>query len=260
MMRQSSAELSDTPLPQFQGGRHGKSARGSEKAVKWRQFQGNTKPKPGPYRLEIDELEALGTQVTAELSEAVRRGQFKPIVYEDGEESTRPTSLSVVDARCSTRDDNERNQYLAVSTGLLRNIPDDIIFIAGDRDDNILVYLDLIAVSLGFGNEVKARMERESIYYFSLKKPELSKRDVRQTSQQRHRERKWFSEDQCGVDHRASSSVFSILNSGKSTATSTRPAPSSQLPPTSPDWRPETYTYRLMAVNMQTDYHVDETD
>ncbi|KAL8941462.1 MAG: hypothetical protein Q9211_001818 [Gyalolechia sp. 1 TL-2023] len=345
MMRQSSAELSDTPLPQFEGGRHGKSARGSENDVKKRQFQRTTKPKPRPYGLEIDELEALGTQMTAEFSEAVIMGQFKPIVHEDGEEvheihfafssgrkvlyqrylnvdlrapkalqgsklwSRRDAAMAELQKERGLvfKDDNERNQYLAVSSGLLRSIPDDIIFIAGDRDDNILVYLDPIAVPVAFGNEVKARMERESIRFFSLKKPELNKRDVRHASQQRHRERNGFSQDQCGVDHLGiehptghptgtivrTSEFTKLLSDTKrqmylyyledTVGTMSRlldfqfgfldpqlrqeyrdvyeASPKfAKLPPTNPDWCPESYTYRAIVVNMQTDYHVDKTD
>ncbi|KAI4139903.1 MAG: hypothetical protein L6R39_006054, partial [Caloplaca ligustica] len=151
----------------------------------------------------------------AELYEALKSSQFNPIAHEDGEEvhetyfafsngrkvlyqryqnidlgapkplegsklwSRRNAAMAELEKELGLKfdDDNQRNQYLATSSGLLRNIPDDIIFIAGDQDDNILVYLDPIAVRFAFGNKEKTRMERASIRFFSLKKPELNKQD-----------------------------------------------------------------------------------
>lgn len=203
--------------------------------------------------------------------------------------------------------DSERDQYLATRSGLLRDIPQDYVYIAGDKNDEVIVYLDPIGISYAFGNRVKRRLEEETIEFFAMKRPTPPlKKDTRHQSHQAHLERNGFSPDQCGVDH-----IGILHRTGNEHNTSTRTgewhdlsglkqqlydyylrntvgiitklldfelgflAPTMRqqhrdvyegsgeflrFPPTNPTTLPETYTYRAIVVNMQTDGHKDKTD
>ncbi|KAL8752737.1 MAG: hypothetical protein Q9184_005640 [Pyrenodesmia sp. 2 TL-2023] len=203
--------------------------------------------------------------------------------------------------------DSERDQYLATPSGLLRHIPKDYVYIAGDKNDQIIVYLDPIGIRSAFGNRVKRRLQKETIEFFAMKQPTPpAKNDTRHQSHAAHLERNGFSENQCGVDH------MGILHrTGNENNTSTRTSDWTDLSgvkqqlyeyylrntvgiitklldfelgflaptmrqqhrdvydgsgeflrfrPTNPKTLPETYTYRAIVVNMQTDMHRDTTD
>ncbi|KAL8916164.1 MAG: hypothetical protein Q9208_008665 [Pyrenodesmia sp. 3 TL-2023] len=98
--------------------------------------------------------------------------------------------------------DSERDQYLATRSGLLRDIPNHYIYIAGDKNDEIIVYLDPIGIPSTFGNRVKRRLEKETIEFFAMKKPKAPQfTDPRHKSYLAHLKRNGLSPEQCGVDH-----------------------------------------------------------
>lgn len=109
-------------------------------------------------------------------------------------------------SRCRTvpkfANESERDQYLATRSGLLRNISKDYVYIAGDKNDQVLVYLDPIGIPFAFGNRVKRRLEAETIEFFAMKRPTPPKDvDNRHQSHPAHLKRNHYSPDQCGVDH-----------------------------------------------------------
>lgn len=95
---------------------------------------------------------------------------------------------------------SEASQHLASVSGLLRVIPKSSLYVALDKGNKLLVYLDPFAIEKTFGEDVKVQMERDTEELYSLKRPTLSD-NVRTFSVQKNRELNNFDEDQCGVDH-----------------------------------------------------------
>lgn len=206
--------------------------------VKRREFE---RLQPEPYGLTLEELGIRERQYRKDIRDTIAKALFKPVDGRDGDEvvftefllsdgrtihyeryqavdleANKPLAGSQLKRRQKValvqlekelqlefKDKNERNEFLATKSGLLRAIPSDFIYMAGDKDDKVLVYLDPIGIPYAFGQTVQTQMERDSIRFYSLKNPVYPKgsKDVRHISQERHMQRNGFVQDQCGVDH-----------------------------------------------------------
>ncbi|KAL8757399.1 MAG: hypothetical protein Q9184_004222 [Pyrenodesmia sp. 2 TL-2023] len=98
------------------------------------------------------------------------------------------------------RDNAKAHEHLASCPGLLRIIPDSSIYIAVDNKNHLLVYLDPFAMKRAFDNEIKARVERDTEDFYSLKLP-IRNESARTTSQTQNQVTNNFRDYECGVDH-----------------------------------------------------------
>ncbi len=158
--------------------------------------------------MRAEELDPRGQAKRAQLLHAIAHGRFKPIggkhsidvhyisfTLDDGRPARyerfrnidihvkKPLAGSKIRERQDAAfarqgrtvpefaNDSERDQYLATRSGLLRDIPRDYVYIAGDMNDEVLVYLDPIGIPFAFGKQMKQRLEKETIEFFSMKQP-----------------------------------------------------------------------------------------
>ncbi|KAI4121785.1 MAG: hypothetical protein LQ338_006174 [Usnochroma carphineum] len=94
---------------------------------------------------------------------------------------------------------SKANEYLASTPGLLRIVPESPIYIALDKKNKLLIYLDPEAVQRTFDETIKAQMESDTEALYALKPP-AKQANARTLSQNQNEERNGFKKDQCGVD------------------------------------------------------------
>ncbi|KAL9003994.1 MAG: hypothetical protein Q9188_003179 [Gyalolechia gomerana] len=274
------------------------------------------KRKPEPYGIKfpkktyIQSWKAMEAQTHKELWNAVAKARFRPVGHEDADEilkidlaakaafarsrlqSRRDSALLELERnqQLTFSDKDARNEYLASSTGLLRGIPDMCMYLALDKNSQVLVHLDPSGVERAFGKKIKARMERDSILFYYYKPPtrNFNKRHA-STCEEGNRNRNHLSEHQCGTDrygHRhPTGDNNGVICETKETNTLhnydgqlcyhyrrtsslrkeyrqvyKRSPEAARLAPTNGPKHRETYCFRAVLINMPNNEHVDETD